>query len=104
MFSNKNTGFCKSEDCPSSNDLLEFQKNAQPQKRRSEIGEHLEACEFCSAEVEFYSRYPLEDGANENVELTGIPAPLYELAEALLKKRHADASSLNAFLQKPVRK
>ena len=102
MSSTKNIGFCKSEDCPSSNDLLDFQKSSFPRPHYSEIRDHLESCEFCSAEVEFYSHYPQEESSSEVVELAGIPAPLYELAEALLKNRHADSSSLDLLLKKKM--
>jgi hypothetical protein len=54
---------------------------------------HLASCEFCEAEVEFYSCFPQEDGSAEAVE---IPAPLYDLAEALLKKHHVSGKSLNS--------
>lgn len=54
------------------------------------------ACEFCAAEVEFYSHYPQAEGS---VEPTEIPAPLFELAEALLKNRHSDSNSLNSLLK-----
>ncbi len=102
MISTKITGFCKSEACPSSNDLLDFQKGSSPQKNSDDIRGHLESCEFCSAEVEFYSHYPQEEGSGEPVELAGIPAPLFELAEALLKNRHTDASSLDALLKNKI--
>lgn len=88
-------GFCKNEDCPTSHELLDFQKSESPNPRGSEISRHLASCEFCSAEVEFYSRYPQDETIGE---ATAIPAPLYELAEALLKHRHTDASSLNSLL------
>jgi len=96
MFSLKPTGFCKNEDCPSSNELLEFQNGDLIKLRSREISSHLASCEFCAAEVEFYSHYPQAEG---NVELTAIPEPLFELAEALLKNRHADSHSLNALLR-----
>lgn len=92
----KMTGFCKNEDCPTSNELLEFQNGDLVRSRSGEINRHLAACEFCSAEVEFYSHYPQAEGV---VEMSQIPAPLYELAEALLKNRHADSHSLNALLR-----
>lgn len=57
---------------------------------------HVAACEFCAAEVEFYSHYPQADGP---VEPSEIPAPLYELAEALLKIRQSDDQSLNSLLR-----
>ena len=96
MHSSKATSFCKNEDCPSSNELLEFQNGDLPRTRARELNKHLAACEFCSAEVEFYSHYPQEEGAAIP---SAIPAPLFELAEALLKNRHADASSLNSLLK-----
>ncbi len=96
MHNGKNKGFCKNEDCPTSIELLEFQNGDLVRSRSSEINRHLAACEFCSAEVEFYSHYPQAEGT---VEATAIPAPLYELAEALLKNRHSDSHSLNALLK-----
>lgn len=90
------TDFCKSEDCPASNELLDFQNGDLPRRRAGEISKHTASCEFCSAEVEFYSHYPQAEGS---VEPTEIPAPLYELAEALLKNRHSDSNSLNALLK-----
>jgi len=96
MFSSKMTGFCKNEDCPSSNELLEFQNGDLTRLRGGEINKHLVSCEFCSAEVAFYTHYPQEEGLSEATE---IPAPLFELAEALLKNRYADSRSLNALLR-----
>ena len=98
MTSSKMTNFCKNEDCPSSNELLEFQNGDLPRTRGSEIGRHLATCEFCEAEVEFYSNYPQgQDEARE--EAAEIPAPLFELAEALLKNRHGDPTSFNSLLK-----
>ncbi|MFM9905463.1 MAG: hypothetical protein ACKVQJ_12945 [Pyrinomonadaceae bacterium] len=91
------TGFCKNEDCPTSNELLEFQNGDLPRPRGSEINRHLTDCDFCKAEVEFYSNYP--QGYDDNPpEAAAIPAPLFELAEALLKNRHSDPASLNSLL------
>jgi nitrate reductase assembly molybdenum cofactor insertion protein NarJ len=96
MYKSTMTDFCKYEDCPSSNELLEFQKGDLVRVRKSEISKHLLACEFCAAEVEFYSHYPQAEGA---IELSQIPAPLFELAEALLKNRHTDSHALNSLLR-----
>jgi hypothetical protein len=85
------TDFCKNEDCPSSHELLGYQTGDLERSRAVEIRKHMGRCEFCSAEVEFYSHYPQEEGASEIAE---IPAPLFQLAEALLKNRHGDPSSL----------
>lgn len=99
MFSTKLSDFYKNENCPASHELLEYQNGEVEAADGNEIREHLSSCEFCSAEVEFYFHYPQADVAFEPAEVAEIPAPLYELAEALLKNRHADASSLNSLLK-----
>ena len=98
MFTSKTANFCKNEDCPSSQELLDFQNGELDRERGVDIRIHMSSCEFCYAEVEFYSIYPQ---ANEDifVEPSKIPGPLFELAEALLKKRHADHDSLNMLLR-----
>lgn len=101
MFSLKSANFSKNEDCPSSEELLDFQNGNLEAGRGSDISSHLTRCEFCSAEVEFYAHYP-QCREEENVdpdEPSQIPAPLYELAEALLKNSHSDISSLDVLLE-----
>lgn len=95
MSSSTMTAFCKNEGCPSSNELLNYENGDLPRGRSTEVRKHLAGCEFCAAEVDFYSHYPPEEGSNEIAE---IPAPLYELAEALLKNRQGDSSSLYSLL------
>ena len=92
------TAFCKNEDCPSSAELLQLQAGDLTRSRTTEISKHLLTCEFCEAEAAFYSRFP-QCEAIENAEPAQIPAPLFELAEALLKHRHADASSLDSLIK-----
>jgi hypothetical protein len=99
MRSKQMTSFCKSEDCPSSNKLLEFQSRGLPESSDDEIRRHLAKCEFCSAEVALYSHYPQKEGTSESIELTGIPAPLFELAEALLKNRQFGSATLDSLLK-----
>ena len=76
--------FRKTKDCPSSEKLLAFQRGEVGPTTSVGIRRHSEACEFCATEVEFYALYPPVD---ENARLDGIPQPLFELAEALLKKK-----------------
>lgn len=97
MFSSKKSGFFKNEDCPSSHELLAYQNGDLGRTRAVEVRKHMASCEFCAAEVEFYSHYPQADAAVETPEIAEIPAPLYELAEALLKHR-TDAGSLDSLL------
>lgn len=91
--------FCKNGDCPTSAELLEFEIGELPGDKRIEIRSHLAGCEFCTAEIEFYSRYPqfADDDAGEP-ERVDIPAPLFELAEALLK-HSSDKSALDVLLR-----
>lgn len=98
------TGFCKNEDCPASTELFDYQNGDVPKPRAGDIGRHLSRCEFCEAEVEFYSTYPQagEDLAAETI-TADIPAPLFELAEALLRNRQSDGTSLNSLLKEKGR-
>jgi hypothetical protein len=74
--------FCKREECPTSEVLLALSPR-DPWMYTLELEEHLSRCEFCSAEVEFYRHYP---PVEETVVVGEMPRPLFELAEALLKK------------------
>jgi hypothetical protein len=96
MVSSKPTGFRKNEDCPTSSELLEYQKG---KARRDRLRRHLNLCEFCAAEVAFYARYPLDECTDEGIEEIVIPDALFQLAEALLKKKHSDPSSLDSLLK-----
>lgn len=97
MFTAKKLHFCKSEDCPASQELLDFQNGDIELDRGSAICAHLAFCEFCAAEVEFYSRYPQKsvEVDDESDTACKIPQPLFELAEAILKNKEYDASVLN---------
>ncbi len=95
MFSIKMITFCKSASCPASQDLLAFQRREIPYKEVDPIRDHLKACEFCGAEIEFYEHFPQDE---ENIVSVDIPLPLFQLAEALLNNRHQDTSLLNKLL------
>lgn len=58
---------------------------------------HLLQCDFCSAEVELYAHYPPR---YENVKASKIPQPLFDLAEALLKRNKGNLS-LESLVTKP---
>lgn len=76
--------FEKSVNCPSSEKLLAYQNKESPARERDKIMVHLRFCEFCAAETELYAHFPPAEGPVENSE---IPAPLYELAKALLNRK-----------------
>ena len=87
--------FCKNVNCPASQDLLAFQKGETSLREGEGIRKHLESCEFCAAEVEFYEHAPQME---ENVVSVEIPLPLYQLAEALLSNGQKKFSLLNKML------
>lgn len=90
--------FYKSEDCPSSQELLDFQNGDMLLGEGKMVREHLSKCEFCAAEVEFYEHYPQTE---EVVEPADIPAPLYDLAESLLSSKRNKLTSLDSLLNDP---
>lgn len=89
--------FRKNPTCPLSNDLLAFQTGKISLREKERITVHLRFCEFCTAEVEFYTHYPQPEETIENSE---IPQPLYELAEALLSNKHKDNTLLKRLFNK----
>lgn len=93
MASLRTTNFCKNEDCPSSVELLDYQNGDIEWERGVDIRIHMSSCEFCSAESEFYSRFPQinEDMEDEPSE---IPEPLFEFAQAILRDPHGKAIAL----------
>jgi anti-sigma factor RsiW len=97
MFRSIMNAFLKREDCPSSFELVAFQNGELSRGRGLEVRRHLEACDFCDAEVDFYENYSLVEPSTEEPPV--IPAPLFELAEALLKGKHSDGAALNALLK-----
>lgn len=94
--------FCKGANCPTSDDLVLFERGETAHRRSKQICAHLAACEFCAAELEFYAHYPqTEDDAAASTKAE-IPAPLYELAKALLDNKHKDFLLLNNLLCEAV--
>jgi len=89
--------FLKREDCPSSFELVAFQKGQLSREHGVDVRRHLASCDFCDAEEDFYEHYPLVELQIEKA--PAIPAPLYELAEALLKGKHSNGEALNALLR-----
>ncbi len=95
MCSLKIAAFCKDINCPSSQELLSFQRGEIFLDVFGSIESHLAVCEFCAAEMEFYRHYPQSEEAVAGAE---IPPPLLELAEALLSGKHKDFFTLNNLL------
>lgn len=93
----KMINFCKNSDCPASQKLLAFQNGDSMEKESLRIRKHLETCDFCQAEVELYAHYqPSEELCQE----TEMPAPLRELAQALLGSRQVSFVALQDLFEK----
>lgn len=84
--------FKKQEDCPPSERLLAYQSGEMETEEARSIGSHLSTCEFCTAEVAFYERYPVSREADEDMPQSKMPKPLFELAESLLNRRRGEES------------
>ena len=97
MFSITMISFRKNKTCPSSQEILDFQTGEILNGNNDLIRKHLRICEFCAAEVEFYAHYPQ---AEDNVTVTEIPPPLYELAQALLSNEEKNVNLLNKLVEK----
>ncbi len=95
MFLVKMIGFCKSRKCPSSEMLLEYHSGNSTPEEAVVVFDHLEVCDFCAAELDLYAHSSQEE---ENVSLSDIPRPLFELADSLLNNRHKDSSLLDKLL------
>ena len=95
MVSIRMIAFCKNSNCPASQKLLAFQNEEVKTLESEAIRKHLLECEFCSAEVEFYARFPQSD---EPVGTAEIPPYLYDLAESLLRNKKKEFKSLNKLL------
>ena len=91
------TAFCKSANCPSSDNILSFLNGRLPDDVAGEIGTHLGVCDFCSAEADFYKHFP--HVPDEYVRPVKIPLHLYQLAEALLNDSGRAISSIGKMLR-----
>lgn len=94
------TNFSKSDDCPSSQELNAFEQGEIALEDGRAIRQHLRECDFCSAESDFYARFPqpVELEPNDPTEYPTMPQPLRELAETMLNKHHG-TSALESLLR-----
>ena len=76
--------FAKSENCPSTEQLLSFPSPIYLQESASNVTSHLEMCDVCGAETPFLSRHRL---LSSLYALAEMPPHLRLLADSLLGKR-----------------
>ena len=76
--------FRKTAACPASATLLSFRGKGLSAKAATRVQEHLEICEFCSAELPLLAHHKPRRGRNKAPEM---PINLRILAESILARR-----------------
>lgn len=84
MRSSSTAGFQKSLTCPAAEALSRYARGGFTAERRSAIGRHVAACDFCGAEAQLLSR-PLPP-ASTLPAAAPLPGHLRRLAEELLSQ------------------
>ena len=75
--------FRKTAACPASATLLSFCSNSLSAEVTVDVKDHLETCDFCSAELPLLAHHKAERG----FKTPEIPLDLRILAESILSKR-----------------
>jgi hypothetical protein len=79
--------FKKTAACPASSTLLSFRSNSLSATVATDVKEHLELCDFCSAELPLLAHHlPLAKDGHKPPE---IPMNLRVLAESILGHKEA---------------
>lgn len=81
MGSISGSDFRKKWHCPSAEALVSYNHSQPANWRTSRITAHLAICDFCAAELQLLSKFPLAEHCSETPQM---PAHLRALAEALL--------------------
>jgi hypothetical protein len=74
--------FCKLKTCPSAEMLLSYARSSLARELRQQLAAHLDACDFCDAELYLLSKFPPTGAAV--CPSVKIPFALYRLAKDLL--------------------
>jgi hypothetical protein len=88
--------FRKKWHCPSSQVLVSYHQRDLSDWQMSQVVFHLATCDFCAAELQLLSKFPLAEHCKES---PAMPANLRALAEALLKKSDLRRRDLLAMTQ-----
>lgn len=82
MGSISTANFCKHKTCPSAEMLLGYTQATLGRELRQQMSAHLDACDFCDAEMYLLSKFPPTGAAT--CPAVKIPRSLYRLAKDLL--------------------
>lgn len=80
----RTVAFKKTAACPASATLLSFRSNSLSATTATDVKEHLELCDFCSAELPLLAHHQSACGRHKTPE---IPMNLRVLAESILGRR-----------------
>ncbi|MEP6923555.1 MAG: hypothetical protein ABI954_03740 [Pyrinomonadaceae bacterium] len=81
---NREQTFCKSRNCPLTEEIRLFANDELETDEARTVVKHLEECEFCSAEVQFLANFP-ERG--ETLPVPELPFQLRQLADIMLAEK-----------------
>lgn len=82
MGSISTANFCKHKTCPSAEMLLSYTQATLARELRPEMTAHLDACDFCDAELHLLSKFPPVGAVV--CPTAKLPRALYHLAKDLL--------------------
>ena len=77
--------FRKTAACPASATLLSFRSDTLSAEASGLVKDHLEVCEFCSAELPLLAHHTV--GTERGLKTPDIPMDLRILAESILSRR-----------------
>lgn len=74
--------FCKHKSCPSAEMLLGYTRATLAVELRRQLSAHLDACDFCDAELHLLAKFPPAGAAS--CPAVKVPFALYRLAKDVL--------------------
>ncbi len=83
MYRVSTAGFRKLRTCPTSEVLILYRESYLTSKRREKVARHLDACDFCGAELQLLVKHWNRD-CPSRISTCEIPVHLRRLAEELM--------------------
>ena len=81
--SSRTLPFKKTAACPASKTLLSFRDNSLSGRAATRVKEHLEVCDFCSAELPLLAHH---EAGGKGAKTPDMPMNLRILAESILSR------------------
>ncbi len=74
--------FCKDVNCPSSEELFNFQAGQLNSSKVEELKNHISECDFCASEISLYTKLKRLEASRKKI--APMPLALFALAKAIL--------------------